>query len=118
MLFPEVPGDFIRMQLEMENGTAPEVRNAALDRIEQAILQLNEEYVAENPDLDPMIAHIGSFTTSDTGAVAWTEMPMVDDRLLQVEDVTTLWRERVGEIPGVKELTYSPTANTSAADHR
>lgn len=107
VMFPEVPGDFIRMQLEMENGTAPEVRNAALDRIERAILELNEEYVAENPDLDPMISHIGSFTTSDTGAVAWTEMPMVDDRLLQVEDVTNLWRERVGEIPGVKELTYS-----------
>jgi len=107
VMFPEVPGDFIRMQLEMESGTAPEVRNAALDKIEQAILELNEEYIAENPDLDPMIAHIGSFTTSDTGAVAWTEMPMVDDRLLHIDDVTTLWRDRVGEIPGVKELTFS-----------
>ena len=107
VLFPEVPGDFIRMELEMENGTAPEVRNAALDRIEQAILDLNDEYVAENPDLDPMIDHIGSFTTSDTGAIAWTEMPMVDDRPLQAADVTALWRERVGEIPGVKELTFA-----------
>ena len=107
VLFPEVPGDFIRMELEMESGTAPEVRNAALDRIENAILELNEEYVAENPDLDPMISHIGSFTTSDTGAIAWTEMPMVDDRPLQAEDVTALWRERVGEIPGVRELTFA-----------
>jgi len=107
VLFPEVPGDFIRMQLEMESGTAPEVRNAALDRIEQAILDLNDEYIAENPDLDPMIAHIGSFTTSDTGAVAWTEMPMVDDRAMQAADVSGLWRERVGEIPGVKELTFA-----------
>jgi multidrug efflux pump subunit AcrB len=107
VLFPEVPGDFIRMNLEMESGTAPEVRNAALDRIERAILDLNDEYVAENPDLDPMIAHIGSFTTSDTGAVAWTEMPMVDDRPMQAADVTELWRERVGEIPGVKELTFT-----------
>jgi multidrug efflux pump subunit AcrB len=107
VLFPEVPGDFIRMELQMEAGTAPEVRNAALDRIEQAILDLNQEYIAENPDAEPMIAHIGSFTTSDTGAVAWTELPMVDDRNLQVDDITTLWRERVGEIPGVKELTFS-----------
>jgi multidrug efflux pump subunit AcrB len=107
VLFPEVPGDFIRMQLEMENGTAAEVRNAALDRIEQAILELNDEYIAENPGLDPMIAHIGSFTTSDTGAVAWTELPMVDDRPLQIDDITDLWRERVGEIAGVKELTFS-----------
>jgi len=106
VLFPESPGDFIQMQLEMESGTAPAIRNAALDKIEQAILDLNDEYVAENPDLDPMIAHIGSFTTSDTGAVAWTELPMVDDRPIEVSDVTNLWRERVGEIPGVKKLVF------------
>jgi len=106
VLFPESPGDFIQMQLEMESGTAPAIRNAALDKIEQAILDLNDEYIAENPDLDPMIAHIGSFTTSDTGAVAWTELPMVDDRPIEVSDVTNLWRERVGEIPGVKKLVF------------
>lgn len=107
VLFPESPGDFIQMQLEMESGTAPAVRNAALDKIEQSILDLNDEYIAENPDLDPLIAHIGSFTTSDTGAVAWTELPMVDDRPIEVSEVTNLWRERVGEIPGVKKLTFS-----------
>jgi multidrug efflux pump subunit AcrB len=106
VLFPEVPGDFIRMELEMESGTAPAARNAALDRIEKAILDLNEEYILENPDLDPMISHIGSFTTSDTGAVAWTEMPMVSDRPMQAADVTAVWRERVGEIPGVRELSF------------
>ena len=107
VLFPEVPGDFIRMELEMESGTAPELRNAALDQIEQAILALNEEYVAENPGLDPMISHIGSFTTSDTGAAAWTELPMVEDRPLQISDITQLWRERIGEIPGVRELSFT-----------
>jgi multidrug efflux pump subunit AcrB len=107
VLFPEVPGDFIRMELEMESGTAPELRNAALDQIEQAILALNEEYVAENPGLDPMISHIGSFTTSDTGAAAWTELPLVEDRPLQISDITQLWRERIGEIPGVRELSFT-----------
>jgi len=90
----------------MESGTAPAARNAALDRIEKAILDLNEEYIVENPDLDPMISHIGSFTTSDTGAIAWTEMPMIDDRPMQAADVAAVWRERVGEIPGVRELSF------------
>ena len=106
VLFPEVPGDFIEMNLEMESGTPAEARNAAMTRIEQAILDLNDEYIAENPDLDPMISHIGSFTTSDTGAVAFVEMPMVDDRPLKPADVSALWRERVGDIAGAKELTF------------
>jgi len=106
VLFPEVPGDFIRMQLTMESGSAPEARNAALDKIERAILDLNEEYVAENPDLPAMISHIGSFSQGDTGAMAFAEMPMVDDRPMQASDVTTAWRDRVGEIPGVRELEF------------
>lgn len=111
VLFPEVPGDFIRMDLQMESGSAPEARNAALDRVERAILDLNEEYVAENPDLPAMISHIGSFSQGDTGAVAWVELPMVTGRPLQVSEITKLWRERVGEIPGVKELTFEDGDN-------
>lgn len=106
VLFPEVPGDFIRMDLQMESGSAPEARNAALDRIERAILDLNQEYIDENPDLPPMISHIGSFSQGDTGAVAWVELPMVTGRPLQVSDITNAWRARVGEMPGVKELTF------------
>lgn len=106
VLFPEVPGDFIRMQLQMENGTSPEVRNAAVRRIETALLDLNEEYISENPDIEPMISHLGSFSQGDTGAIAFAEMPMVDDRALDYADVSKMWRERVGEIAGVKELTF------------
>ncbi|MGI9272037.1 MAG: efflux RND transporter permease subunit [Woeseiaceae bacterium] len=107
VLFPEVPGDFIRMDLRMESGSAPEARNAALNHIEGALLSLNDEYNAENPDLPPMINHIGSFSNGDTGAQAWAELPMVAGRPLEVSDVTNMWRERVDELPGVKELTFA-----------
>lgn len=111
VLFPEVPGDFIRMGLQMESGTAPEVRDAAVNRIERAILDLNDEYIAENPDLPPMISHIGTFSQGDTGAVAWVELPMIEGRPLQVSDIANAWRERVGEIPGVRELTFEDGEN-------
>ncbi|MGI9200167.1 MAG: efflux RND transporter permease subunit, partial [Woeseiaceae bacterium] len=111
VLFPEVPGDFIRMQLQMESGTAPEARNEALQKIELAILELNDEYIADNPDMPPMISHIGSFSQGDTGAIAFVELPMVEGRPLQVSDIANAWRERVGEIPGVRELTYSDGDN-------
>ena len=111
VLFPEVPGDFIQVQLQMQNGTAPEARNAALDKIESSIMSLNEEYIRENPELDPMISHIGSFTNGDTGAIAFAEMPMVEGRAINGDDIENLWRDRVGEIAGVKELTFSAGDN-------
>ncbi len=107
VLFPDVPGDFIRTELQMQTGTPPEVRNEVLARVESAVIELNDEYVAENPDTLPMISHVGAFTTSDTGAILFVEMPMSSDRPFEGEEISDLWRERVGEIPGVRELTFS-----------
>jgi len=106
VLFPQVPGDFIKTDLQMQSGTAPEVRNAALGKIEAAILELNEEYVRDNPGLDPMIGHVGTFTRGDTAASCFAELPLVDDRALNGDDILNLWRDRVGEIAGVKEMTF------------
>lgn len=107
VLFPEVPGDFVQMTLEMESGTAPEVRDEAVDRLEAAMLDLNEEYVGDNPDQHPLMNHMVIFATGDTGAQSFVEMPMVEGRLYNGDDIADMWRERVGEIPGVKELTFS-----------
>lgn len=107
VLFPEVPGDFIQMNLTMQNGTAPATRNAALTRLEQAILQVNDEYVAMHPGVDDPVNHVAVFTQGDTGGVIFVEMPMDEDRPLNGDDLSEMWRERAGEIPGVKELDFS-----------
>ncbi len=107
VLFPDVPGDFIRVELQMQNGTAPQVRNEVMSRIENAALELNAEYAADNPGVDEPINHIGVFTRGDTGGVVFAEMPMNEDRPLNGDDIEVMWRDRVGEIPGVKELTFS-----------
>lgn len=106
VLFPEVSGNFIQMNLQMQNGTAPDVRNAALDKIEAAIFELNEEYIRNNPDLDPIVSHVGTFTNGDTAATCFVEIPFVEGRALNRDDVLKLWRDRIGEIAGVKDMTF------------
>ncbi len=107
VLFPEVPSDFVRAQLEMETGTAPETRNAVLERIEGAVRDLNREYIAENPDTLPMLQHVGAFTQGDTGGLIFVELPQDERRPFNGDDISERWRERVGEIPGVRELTFT-----------
>ena len=111
VIIPEVPGDFVFSTLTMEDGTAPGVRNRALDRIEQAALDLNAEWLAEHPDDDAPIHHLGVFTTGDTGGQLFAEMPLNPDRTLNGPEVEQMWRERVGDIPGVRELTFSGVDN-------
>ncbi len=107
VLFPDVPGDFIQVQMTMQNGTAPQVRNVALDRLEKTILDINAEYVEANPGSDDPVDHVGVFTNGDTGGVVLAELYKGEDRPMQADEITNLWREKVGEIAGIKELTFS-----------
>ncbi len=106
VVFPDFAQDFVQVDLAMQNGTAPHVRNAAVDRVEAALLALNQNYVDENPDSLPMITNIGVFTNGDTGAQMFVEIPFTEDRPFEIKEVSQLWRESVGEIPGMKELKF------------
>jgi multidrug efflux pump subunit AcrB len=106
VVFPDFAQDFIQVDLQMQSGTAPHVRNAAIDRVEGALLELNREYIEENPDSLPMIQHIGVFTNGDTGAQMFVEIPFTENRPFEMKEVTQLWRDAVGEIPGMKELKF------------
>ena len=111
VLFPEVPGDFIQMTLEMQTGTPPDKRNEALDRLEEAILQVNGDYVRNNPDAQEPVNHVGVFTNGATGGLIFVELPLNEDRPLEPDDITKMWRANTGEIPGVRELTFSDGNN-------
>ncbi len=106
VVFPDFAADFIQVSLEMQSGTAPAVRNAALDRVEGALLDINDEWVEANPESLPIIQHIGVWTTNDTGAQLFVEIPFEEARPFEMPEVTQMWRERVGEIPGLKELKF------------
>lgn len=107
VLFPDIPQDFVEVDLVMQDGTSPAVRNAAAAHIEQTLLRLNDEYNAEHPDEPPLIENIGVFADGDTAAEMFVEFPRDTGRQLRSSEIVNLWREAVGEIPGVKELTFN-----------
>jgi len=105
-MFPSQASDFIRAELQMQTGTPPEERDRVLSSLEDAVLELNAEYVAENPDSMPMIQHVGAFTQGGTGGIIFVEMPLSEDRPFNGDEISDRWRERAGEFVGVKELTF------------
>lgn len=107
VVFPEFAADFIQVRMEMESGTPPAVRDKTAHRIEQALLQLNDEHVREHPDSLPIIQNIGVWTPSDTSAMMFVEIPFDESRPYEMKEVTAMWRERVGELPGLKELKFT-----------
>jgi multidrug efflux pump subunit AcrB len=83
------------------------VRDDALSRIEQAVFDINDEYVAAHAGADDPIDHLIVFTSGDTGGLIFAELYRGEDRPLNSDELIAMWRDRVGEIPGMKELTFS-----------
>jgi multidrug efflux pump subunit AcrB len=106
VLFPDVASDFIEVNFEMEAGTSPAKRDEAIDLIEKTLLDMNAEQVRDHPDELPMIQHLGVFTSGEVGARMFVEIPMTQDRSFSMPEITEMWRDRVGEIPGMKELKF------------
>jgi len=111
VVFPDFASDFIQVRMEMHAGTPPAARDKAATTIQQALLDLNDEYVREHPDSLPVMQHIGMWTPSDTSMTAFVELPSDEARPYEMTEVTELWRERVGEIAGVKELKFVGTGH-------
>ncbi|MEO1574900.1 MAG: efflux RND transporter permease subunit, partial [Pseudomonadota bacterium] len=111
VLFPEVPGDYVQVNVTMNAGSAPELRNQALDKVEQSLYDAMEDYLDEHPgEIDP-VRYVASFSDGDTRGTMIVELPIDENRPLDNNDVTELWRAAIPDLPGVRSVTFTDANN-------
>jgi multidrug efflux pump subunit AcrB len=112
-VFSKVDGFIVTSNVKFPSGTPPEVTRDALDRIEAAIMRINER--TRTPSGDPMIkdrlAMLG--LTLEQITVSGPHVGGVQAILLESEkrgihsnDILVQWEEEVGNIPGVESITF------------
>jgi len=115
VMFPEVPGDYVVVELTMVDGSPSESRDKVLNKLEQHAMDINDEWLQENPNDFPPINKLGVYTGgmtemgvpyggSNIGLLV-AELPF-DDRKVSVLDIENMWRSRTEDMPGVKKLTF------------
>lgn len=107
-VFPSIPSDFIQGKITMVNGASAVERNKAIGRVNQAALALAQENQFEGLGF---IKHIMMFTRGNTQATFILELVKPEQRELSAYDIEKLWRQRIGEIPGTKELRFYAGTN-------
>ncbi len=120
VLFPEVPGDYVIVELTMIDGSSAESRDEVINRIEKAALEINDEWLKKNPNDLPPINKMGAYTggmtelgtpiAGDNIGLLVAELPF-ENRKVSVLELENMWRDKVEDMPGVKKLTFDSGRN-------
>ncbi len=107
VVFPEVAGEFIRVNVQMRDGTPQEERDRVILHVENVLQTLNDDYNAANPDLPPYARVIAAFGAGRSSGQLFAELPRDVERDFDANDVMAAWREGIGEVPAIKDLTFT-----------
>lgn len=119
-IFPKTDYRMIEATVEFPDGTPQAITGDATVHIQEAFEELNQDY--KNKHGNSLIKLVrrnvgfgtrdesggrlgGSVEGSHVGKVS-VEIVEAEERTLGSEEILELWRERVGEVPGVDRLTF------------
>jgi len=104
VFFPDVAGDFMRVDLEMNEGTPAYVTHNAMDHLRESLKQVDEQ-MQEDYELDgDVIRTAFAWSGSDTTGGMLVELHRTDDPRLGTKEIERRWREEVGQIAGARGL--------------
>ncbi|MEC7654535.1 MAG: efflux RND transporter permease subunit [Bacteroidota bacterium] len=105
--FPFIEGDVIAVNLAMQAGTKAEITKAQIDRIEEVVWEVNEEFTAQRDDtLQTIVAIDKSVGPASHIAVLNIQLLDGENRLLQSTEISSRIREKVGVVYGADNITF------------
>ena len=121
---PPVPSDYISVKLSMQDGVPAKTTENALLEVERARLEVVDyllrqkepnpfRYVMKTMGAQPFSGGPKSssniVTGSNLGEIS-VELIKSEDRTRSAPQISALWRERIGPLPGVKEMYFGDVA--------
>jgi len=124
VFFPNVPSDFIFLELKMAEGTPISETQKAIERIDRAIDGISKEETSQGR-IDPVkhkAVFIGysvlaggpgpaSVSSGSNMAAIILELSKGELRDSNADEIANRWRDEVGEIPGARKLTFLSSAS-------
>lgn len=108
VFFPEVPGQIITMNLEMDARAPFALTRANINRIEAALNDLNADLAEETGMTALPIRTVFSIINSAGSAQIYAEMiPVAERPDVPILKVVRDWREKVGDVEGATELEFT-----------
>ena len=111
VFFPDITADFMQVELEMNEGTPAHRTHAAIERVQDALLQIDREVSNEHgAESGKVVSSMLSFARGDVSAVLFVELVKDDEAVVEYNEVKRRWIESVGDIPGMKQFAFQNIA--------
>lgn len=101
--FPSIPGDFIIADVTLPDGIAFVKAKDVMDQIEAAAHELNAEFEAAGEGSKSPIKNIQTFVKGKQATVS-VDLLAVEERSIDIEEITRRWRQLIGDIPAAKQF--------------
>ena len=101
-VFPKVPGDFLQGDVTLVDGSSVTQRNAVIEKMNQAALDMVAEERARSGE--NILKNLMVYTESDITGKFVLELVKQDQRQLSSYEIEKLWRDKIGELAGVRDL--------------
>ena len=114
VFFPDIPSDFIQVQLEMDEGSSEENTLKVVQSIEEALYKMNDKMEQDNGY--QVVKHSFINMSSRTSAFIFAELTKGEDREVDGVTIAAAWREQLPELLSVKKLSFNASTNDAGGD--
>ncbi|ROS05304.1 multidrug efflux pump subunit AcrB [Sinobacterium caligoides] len=116
VMTPDSPNDYVEAKVEMVRGTSEQKTMAAMQRIKQAISEVEVRYLEREGVEQSFIRHSFNHTSDGRIGSFMLELSKQEERIIGSQEIVDQWREAVGEIVGAKQLSFSAVDDRPGGD--
>ncbi|RUO77908.1 efflux RND transporter permease subunit [Idiomarina seosinensis] len=104
VLFPDIPSDFIRANVEMQPGSSEERTIEVVSRVSEALTAVNNKIKDEEGD--GVVRHTNIWLNGTEQGTIFAELKKGEDRNIDGYEIVNQWRESVPELAGVRAINF------------
>ncbi len=112
--FPEIDGDVLQARILLPQGTPIEKTESVVEQVVQALDKVNLELTPIQPGNQPLVqntnvqfnTNLDAFETGTHVATVSVDLLKAEIRNSSLDEISKKWRESLGEIPDVINITY------------
>ncbi len=112
---PQVPGDSVEARLVLPEGTSFEETQRVMRKVQDAALQLRDDVSLQEKNNGEFVRGVQTWAYGVNIYMA-VALQDAETRIVGVDEVTTRWRELIGEVPEAKEFRLDFTLNSGGDD--